>query len=650
MAVRRVLVITTDKALVNDLLPSFGSRELEAFVVPTVRDAAVKLGTEQFAGVVLDAARVPAADRDGLLQAHKAGPFPLILIESHTSLSPAETLPLRRLAWPLPQGFTDQVRAVDRPIVFLVDKAMYTANAVVTALRQSGIQPVAMESTVGLIDFMQKQASATPKPREVKPKSFWDKLSGGGQPEVVEEEPILGKVIVAQFTGALPEAEALDGRVRESVPNSVCYYVFGVDRVRAASRALQEGFPGSLLREEAGKIAGILSGDEQAASANRPKEKERILLLDNHKPHMEGLGAALIGSGYDVVMTQDPQEALRLAKRNHAFHLAIVGGATAFAELSGPAIAQKMREFDQDIRIILMVDQYPLQAALKGISQVVELGLDDALLKPVEASRLIFSVQRALERRFLLLENARLLKEVTESNRQLAQINGFQKKFFAMVAHDVKNPLTAILGYSEVLGMRLAQQPDFLKLASHIHSAAKTLNALISDLVDLAAIESGKLRVEMGPLDLAAVINEVKSRIDVVAQQRNIRFGVELPPQVPPLTGDPHRIGQVIQNLCTNGIQYTKEGGSVTVRVDVDSQNVTVGVRDTGIGISKEDLPRVFERFFQTKEAQNMRKAGFGLGLKIAREIVQMHGGDIGLESELGVGSRFFFTIPVKKQ
>jgi two-component system phosphate regulon sensor histidine kinase PhoR len=230
----------------------------------------------------------------------------------------------------------------------------------------------------------------------------------------------------------------------------------------------------------------------------------------------------------------------------------------------------------------------------------------------------------------------------------LAQLNDFQKKFFAMVAHDVKNPLTAIMGYSEVLGMRLKSNPGELKYASHIHSAAKTLNTLISDLVDLAAIESGKLRVEIGALDLLGVISEVRSRIEIVAGQRKINFAVETPASLPPLAGDPARLGQVIQNLCTNAIQYTKEGGQVSVRVEAFPEKVVVSVIDTGIGIAAADLPRIWERFFQTEEAKKMRKAGFGLGLKIAREVVQMHGGEMGIESQLGVGSRFFFFLPVR--
>jgi hypothetical protein len=116
------------------------------------------------------------------------------------------------------------------------------------------------------------------------------------------------------------------------------------------------------------------------------------------------------------------------------------------------------------------------------------------------------------------------------------------------------------------------------------------------------------------------------------------------------LRGDSLRIGQVIQNLSTNAIQYTSEKGSVFVKVQVYAAAVTVSVRDTGIGISKEDLPRVFQRFFQAENAQKMRRAGFGLGLKISQEIVKAHGGGMGVDSELGKGSVFYFTIPIPAQ
>ncbi|MFA6003500.1 MAG: hybrid sensor histidine kinase/response regulator [Elusimicrobiota bacterium] len=641
-----IVLVSLDRGLFDELSGAAGARGLAVSCVPGLRETAARLAAGPCVALIVDFASVYPEEREQFLALHRHVPaIPMFLLETSKSLAPTLSAPMRRLSWPLPPWILDQIRATDRPVVLLTDQTLFATSAVQIALQQSGIQVVSLESTVGLVEFVNEQKAARLRQPEAK-KSFWG-LLGNGTETTNPGTPVLGRVVVAYFPSEVQFAESLDARLRQVVPESICYYVSGMDQVRACAAAIKSGQAFSVMRETAGRIPGFLvegKNEEQ----HRPQEKERILLLDNFKPTLAALGQALIGAGYEVVTASNGEEVMS-DFRQGAYNLAIIGTAIAYAQHSGAEFAQKLREHDPDLRIIFMVDRYPLQAALQGVSQVVELGLDDALLKPVESSRLIFSVQRALERRFLLLENARLLKEIQESNRQLAQINGFQKKFFAMVAHDVKNPLTAILGYSEVLGMRLKDMPNEIKCASHIHSAARTLNLLISDLVDLAAIESGKLRVEIGSLELATVVSEVRSRIEIVAQQRKINFAVEMNAAIPPLAGDPARIGQVIQNLCTNGIQYTKEGGKVTVRVQTLPDRVVVSVIDTGIGISKEDLPRIWERFFQTEEAKKMRKAGFGLGLKIAREIVQMHGGEMGIESQLGVGSRFFFHIPIKK-
>ncbi|HEX4046627.1 MAG TPA: ATP-binding protein [Elusimicrobiota bacterium] len=647
----RVLVVGGDAALTGELTPSMIGREYELAAAADVREAALKLSTEAFAAVVADFSRMPPADREALakLQRERGG-FALLGLEATSSLSPATASSIRRLSWPLPRGFLDQVRAVEVPIFFFVEPSLFLTQGIQNALRQSGVQFFQMDGFVGIIEMMREQLALADEARtKSKPPKggFWGRLSGAG-----EEEPkgpaVLGHVAVMKFAGPVSEAAQFDARIRQGLPNAASYMVTTMDPLRAAVVAVTNGQPAILPREHAVRVAEILT-DGLTAVKSVPREKERVLLVDNDMPTLSRLTEALMALGYDVTSTINGEEALKLAEAR-PFALAAIGGsALETTKLAGSNLALKAREKDRDMSIILMVDQFPVQDALKGVSRAVELGLDDAILKPVDASRLVLSIQRALEKRFLKLENARLLKEVQDSARKLAQVNGFQTKFFATVAHDVKNPLTAILGYAEVLSMRLKAQPDELKCAAHIHNAARTLNLLVSDLVDLAAIESGKLRVEIGELDLASVINEVKSRVDVVAQRKQLQFSVNLPPALPGMKGDPHRIGQVIQNLCTNAVQYTKEGGRIAIEAALQPDWVIVGVRDTGIGISKEDLPRVWERFFQTKEAQTMRKAGFGLGLKIAREIVQMHGGDMGIESELGVGSFFFFKLPVPK-
>lgn len=648
----RVLLVGAEPALVNELAPSMVGREFELLTSPDVRAAALRLATEAFSAVVLDATRVPPADRDALthLQKDKGG-FALFLLEPATLLSPAQAAPLRRLMWPPPKGFLDQVRAVEVPVVFLVEQSLYIAQAVQNALRQSGIVFIQMETPVGLVELLadqnrlaEEQRASAPKPGAA---GFWERLAGKSE-EVEAPQAMLGKVAVVRFSQAWADAAALDAKLRQTIPGAVSYQVTTVDPIRAATASVKGGVPAVLPREAAVRIAEILTDGLEAVRSG-PREVERILLIDNELTTLARLSEALLARGYEVATTTDGEEGMRLMEKK-PFALAAIGGSALEAtKLAGAKLALAMREKDKDLRIVLMIDQFPAQDALKGVSRAVELGLDDAILKPIDVTRLMLSIERALERRFLLLENLRLRKAAEVAAQKLAEVNGFQTKFFATVAHDVKNPLTAILGYSEVLGMRLKERPEELKCASHIHNAAKTLNLLVSDLVDLAAIESGKLRVEIGALDLAAVVSEVKSRVDVVASRKQIQFSTALPAAIPALQGDPNRIGQVIQNLSTNAIQYTKEGGKVVIEARVEPEWVIVGVRDTGIGISKEDLPRVWERFFQTKEAQTMRKAGFGLGLKISREIVQMHGGDMGIESELGVGSFFFFKLPVPK-
>ncbi len=646
----RVLVITTGKELLDELAPSMSGRGLELVCVPTLKYAAARLATGDCSAMVVDFVQVPPAEREGFLALHKQFPkVHLFTLETIASLAPAVNAPLRRLSWPLPMGFADQVRVIVRPVIILTDQVLFTTGAVQNAFHDAGVQPVSLEGPRELPEFIRKLAearAAAPKPKKSKP--LWG-LLGSEEETSPEPAPLPMNVAIVQFTGTMKEADALDTEVRGAMPEAVCYYVSGVDTDRYGIQALKEGQLVALPRDQAGRVAGILKENTEGGDVRlKKREKERVLLLDNFKPALATLGQALTGRGYEVTTSMSGEDALGLC-RSGTFHLAVISTSIPFGQHNGAELAQKLREHDPDLRIIFMVDQYPLQAALKGVSQVVELGLDDAILKPIEASRLIFSVEKALERRFLVLENARLLKEMQELNRQLAAINGFQKNFFATVAHDVKSPLTAILGYSEVLTNKLKAMPSEGRYAANIQTSAKTLNVLISDLVDLAAIESGKLRVEIGTLNLLAVIQDVYERVKIAAQKRNLNMTLEAPAALPPLAGDDARVGQVVQNLCTNAIQYTKEGGKITIKAEVLPDRVVVSVIDTGIGISKEDLPRVWERFFQTKEAQGMRKAGFGLGLKIAREIVQRHGGEMGIESELGVGSRFFFHIPLKK-
>ena len=619
---KRIIVVGADETLNKQLIAAAEARGIlcEATTSFDEIKAAWNRPEMKLLGVVADLGSLAPEWWPALVAAHQAPGAPQLLrLDAPGVPVPGDSI--ERTRWPLQQPFFESIRQnAARPHVILCDATLFSTGMIQASLNQAGLPHVPLETASGLAEALSSPGN-----------SLWGVVSGSSGP----------RIVVVSWRGALPEAEAMAAKIRQGVPNARFMAVLTAGPLHLAQISIRRGKPASLPRELAETVPTLLEGKYVAD----PTEKGRVLLVENNQLYMVQLAMSLMAEGFEVAATTKAEEAFALAEQDQ-FYVALVGAAIAFAKHTGIELAQKLREIDPDLRLILMVDRFPPEAALKGVSTAVEFGLDDCLLKPAEPARVRVAIQRALDRRKVLLENQRLLTELEVSNDKLEQLNGFQQKFFATVAHDVKNPLTAIRGYAELMGWKV-KEPEVLKCVGHIQTSAKTLEGLVSDLVDFAAIESGKLRVNLGPCNILQTVEEVRSRIEVVAGQRKQWFIVEVPKEVPVLLGDGLRLGQVIQNLCTNAVQYTPEGGKVTLSVEQNAADVTVSVRDTGIGISKEDLPRVFQRFFQTEAAQKMRRAGFGLGLKIAQEIVKTHGGAMGVESEVGKGSRFFFTIPI---
>ncbi len=186
----RVLVVGGDAALLNELTPSMVGREYELATAADAREAAIKLATETFAAVVADFTKVPPADREALaaLQRERGG-FALLGLEAAASLSPATQAPIRRLPWPLPRGFLDQVRSVEVPVLFFVEPSLFITQGIQNALRQSGVQFFQIESFVGIIEMMREQMALADVARtKSKPPEggFWERLSGAGPPKPEE--------------------------------------------------------------------------------------------------------------------------------------------------------------------------------------------------------------------------------------------------------------------------------------------------------------------------------------------------------------------------------------------------------------------------------------------------------------------------------
>lgn len=224
-----------------------------------------------------------------------------------------------------------------------------------------------------------------------------------------------------------------------------------------------------------------------------------------------------------------------------------------------------------------------------------------------------------------------------------------QRDFVANVSHDLKTPLTSVRGWSQALLDGMINTPEELRQAAGIiHGEAERMTRMVNQLLDLARIESGQLKLNRELLDLGQLLTQVQRNLALPAQQKDVRLSLELQP-VPPVWGDADRLMQVFTNLTDNALTHTPAGGRVHISLTPHTDRaVNVIVQDTGPGIPADELSRIFERFYQVDKsrARTAERRGSGLGLSITRELVEAHGGRIEARSELGKGSAFQVRLP----
>ena len=230
-----------------------------------------------------------------------------------------------------------------------------------------------------------------------------------------------------------------------------------------------------------------------------------------------------------------------------------------------------------------------------------------------------------------------VLRDISE--RRVAERQ--RRDFIAMVAHDLKNPLTTMKGYAQLLQRRGAYNG---RMVSTIVTQADRLERLVDDLRDVARLDTGRVSVDRMPIDLTALVRSCVEETQALAAEHLLRL--DLPDA--PVVGawDAGRVAQVLDNLLSNAIKYAPEGGEVRVRVEADEREARVSVSDEGIGISPEVLPRVFDRFYRADAGIAANRKGLGLGLYISKALVEAHGGEIGAVPRVPRGSTFFFTLP----
>lgn len=245
----------------------------------------------------------------------------------------------------------------------------------------------------------------------------------------------------------------------------------------------------------------------------------------------------------------------------------------------------------------------------------------------------------------LALENARLYQQARSAVRE-------RDEMLAIVSHDLRNPVNAIVMLTGAVLRREADaevpgdDPALMgrEEVEAVRSAARQADGLIQDLQDVSRISAGRLRVERRRMNVAAMLKETADVFEPVMVDAALRFVRHVGDELPVLLGDQHRLQQVLSNLLGNAVRFTPHGGEVTLAVRRADDMLRFSVKDSGPGVAPDDVPRLFERYWQ---APRLLRAGSGLGLYIAKGIVEAHGGEIGVESEPGKGAEFWFTIPV---
>ena len=250
----------------------------------------------------------------------------------------------------------------------------------------------------------------------------------------------------------------------------------------------------------------------------------------------------------------------------------------------------------------------------------------------------------------LAIQNARLFREIEDKSRQIEAANRHKSEFLANMSHELRTPLNAIIGFSEVLQERLfgdlnEKQAEY---TSDILTSGQHLLSLINEILDLSKVEAGRMELEVAPFDLPLAIDNARTFVRERAVKHGITLDIDLDHRLGEYVGDERKIKQILLNLLSNAVKFTPEGGRISIIANKTENGAEISVSDTGIGIPPAEQPTIFEEFRQVGGDYAHKVEGTGLGLTLAKKFVELHGGKIWVESEVGKGSTFTFMLPEK--
>jgi signal transduction histidine kinase len=362
-------------------------------------------------------------------------------------------------------------------------------------------------------------------------------------------------------------------------------------------------------------------------------EKSKILIIDDEEVVLDSCTQILKGGKYQIATATNGNLGLELVKESQP-DLVFVD--LKMPGISGIEVIEKIRELDPTIVVIVITGFATVSSAVEAMKN----GAYDFLPKPFTPDEFRLITQRGLDKRRLVLETISLRKEKEMLREQFA----------AIVSHELKAPLGAVQQNLFVLIDELSGQ-----LTEDQKNRFERIKTNISDLINLIltwlrvlSVDVMKIRESFKPTSLLAVISKAVDSVQPHATRKDVEIISSVEEPFPLVNGDEGTLVETVVNILGNAIKYSRAGSQIVLKAEEIENNIVISIADTGIGISKEDLPYIFNDFYTGKDGQKIEKSS-GLGLAITRRIIEAHNGSISVESELGKGSTFTIRLPVLK-